>query len=168
MAGVGPQRHRGKKADVLVYYIMDFNISFLCTIIYCYIKYRINENRKYEFAFLEIKIIFINKLLFTSTFLTHMFLNCCVTMAFIRAETCSTITRDSNTLSTQQFRLAVLLYLLNYLRITIRCLTLKSGRFIIFSVLFFLSFLDSAVKLKSPLTNILKYFSSFEYVTIYK
>jgi len=115
----------------------------------------------------EIKIIFINKLLFTSTFLTHMFLSCWVMVAFIRAEKCSIITSDSNTLSTQQFRLAVLLFLLNYLRITRRCLALKSGRCVIFSVLFFLSFLDSAVKLKGPVSNILQYFSSSDYVTIF-
>ena len=109
----------------------------------------------------------------------RMFLNCCVMVAFIWAETCSTITSDSKTLSTQQFRLTVPSYLLNYLRITRRCLTLKSGRCVIFSVQFFsvlfcsfflsffLSFLDSAVKMNGPFTNILKFFSSSEYATIF-
>jgi hypothetical protein len=115
-------------------------------------------------------IFVINKLLFTSTFLMHMFSNCCVMVAFIRAETCGKITSDSKTLSTQQFRLTVPPYLLNYFRIARRCLTLKPGRCVIFSVLFcsfFLSFLDLAVKLKGPFTNILKIFSSSEYATIF-
>jgi hypothetical protein len=98
-----------------------------------------------------------------------IFFNCCVMVAFIRAETCSTITSDSKSLSTQQFRFTVPSYLLNHLRITRRCLTLKSDQCVIFlgSVLFFLSSSDSAVNLNGPFTNILNFYSSSEYATIF-